>query len=225
MELGEKIRSARLEAGLSQRQLCGEEITRNMLSLIENGSAKPSMKTLRYLAGRLDKSLSWFLEEDAEENTSRLENVTLLEKARRALDQGRDLYAGELLEKVTDPAPEIQRGKLLLAARIPGADLQEVCSQLPSLDPELMVRARAALEAGDFIRCGHLLMAMEDQESPAWQLQLGTLLFLQREYSRAIQPLELALNNFPEEAAEKLEICFRELKDFEKAYFYACMRR
>ena len=27
MELGEKLRSARLEAGLSQRQLCGEEIT------------------------------------------------------------------------------------------------------------------------------------------------------------------------------------------------------
>ena len=46
MELGEKIRQARLDAGMSQRQLCGDEITRNMLSLIENGSAKPSMKTL-----------------------------------------------------------------------------------------------------------------------------------------------------------------------------------
>ena len=43
MELGEKILQARLEAGLSQRQLCGEEITRNMLSLIEHGNAKPSM--------------------------------------------------------------------------------------------------------------------------------------------------------------------------------------
>ena len=35
MELGEKLKQARLETGLSQRQLCGEEITRNMLSLIE----------------------------------------------------------------------------------------------------------------------------------------------------------------------------------------------
>jgi transcriptional regulator with XRE-family HTH domain len=68
MELGEKLRQARLEAGLSQRQLCGEEITRNMLSLIENGSAKPSMKTLQYLAARLGKAsaifwkkLPWFL--------------------------------------------------------------------------------------------------------------------------------------------------------------------
>ena len=53
MELGEKLKQARLDAGLSQRQLCGEEITRNMLSLIENGAAKPSMKTMQYLAARL----------------------------------------------------------------------------------------------------------------------------------------------------------------------------
>lgn len=44
MELGEKLRLARLEAGLSQRALCGDEITRNMLSRIENGAARPSMK-------------------------------------------------------------------------------------------------------------------------------------------------------------------------------------
>ena len=28
MTLGERLRQARLEAGLSQRQLCGEEVTR-----------------------------------------------------------------------------------------------------------------------------------------------------------------------------------------------------
>ena len=65
MELGEKLRLARQEAGLSQRVLCGNTITRNMLSQIENGSAKPSMDTLRYLAQRLGKSVSYFLEEDA----------------------------------------------------------------------------------------------------------------------------------------------------------------
>ena len=32
MSLGEKLRQARMESGLSQRQLCGDEITRNMLS-------------------------------------------------------------------------------------------------------------------------------------------------------------------------------------------------
>lgn len=65
MELGQKIKQARQEAGLSQRQLCGNAITRNMLSQIENGSARPSMATLQYLAGRLGKSVSFFLEEQA----------------------------------------------------------------------------------------------------------------------------------------------------------------
>ncbi len=65
MTLGQRIKQARLDMGLSQRQLCGEEITRNMLSQIENGSAKPSMTTLAYLARQLGKPVSYFLEEDA----------------------------------------------------------------------------------------------------------------------------------------------------------------
>ena len=47
MELGQRIRQARQEAGLSQRQLCGEEITRNMLSLIENAENDEEKERLR----------------------------------------------------------------------------------------------------------------------------------------------------------------------------------
>lgn len=54
MTLGEKIRALRLERGLSQKQLAGNCITRNMLSQIENDQAKPSMRTLEYLAQALD---------------------------------------------------------------------------------------------------------------------------------------------------------------------------
>ena len=55
MELGQRLKQARLQAGLSQRQLCGEEVTRNMLSQIENGTARPSMARLAYFAARLGK--------------------------------------------------------------------------------------------------------------------------------------------------------------------------
>ncbi|MBQ9929741.1 MAG: helix-turn-helix domain-containing protein [Oscillospiraceae bacterium] len=72
MELGQLLKQARLEAGLSQRQLCGGKITRNMLSQIENGSAKPSMDTLRYLADRLGKPISYFLADTASPNQARL---------------------------------------------------------------------------------------------------------------------------------------------------------
>lgn len=65
MNLGLKLKQARMEAGLSQRQLCGDVITRNMLSLIENGAASPSVETLRYLAARLEKPVGYFLDEDA----------------------------------------------------------------------------------------------------------------------------------------------------------------
>ena len=65
MELSARIKAARLEAGLSQRQLCGDVITRNMLSLIESGRARPSMDTLQHFSRVLGKPLSWFLEENA----------------------------------------------------------------------------------------------------------------------------------------------------------------
>ena len=62
MELGEKLRQERVKQGISQRQLCGDMITRNMLSMIENGSAAPSLDTLRYLSDKLGKPMGYFLE-------------------------------------------------------------------------------------------------------------------------------------------------------------------
>ncbi len=53
MKLGEKIRLARLNAGMTQSQLAGDFITRNMLSQIENGLAMPSLQTALYIADKL----------------------------------------------------------------------------------------------------------------------------------------------------------------------------
>ncbi len=78
MELGQRLRQARLEQGLSQRQLCGDVITRNMLSQIENGSARPSMDTLSYLAAQLGKPVSFFLEEDS----AAIPNLDVIQRAR-----------------------------------------------------------------------------------------------------------------------------------------------
>ena len=80
MDIGQRLKQARLEAGLSQRQLCGDVITRNMLSQIENGSARPSMDTLRYLSSRLGKPMGYFLEEDAVTSP----NQQVMEQARQA---------------------------------------------------------------------------------------------------------------------------------------------
>ena len=53
MTVGEKIKQARTERGMTQSELAGEVITRNMLSRIETGAAQPSLDTLFYIAGRL----------------------------------------------------------------------------------------------------------------------------------------------------------------------------
>ena len=110
MELGEKLKQARLEAGLSQRQLCGDEITRNMLSLIENGSAKPSMKTLHYLAGRLGKNISYFLEETAVLSP----NLEIMTSVRSLYDAGQYPEADRVLENYRSPDPVFDREKELL---------------------------------------------------------------------------------------------------------------
>jgi len=95
MALGELLRQARLEAGMSQRELCGETITRNMLSQIENGTARPSMDTLRYLASRLGKPVGYFLEEE----TVKPEDAAM-EKAREAYAEGNFSAALELVREL-----------------------------------------------------------------------------------------------------------------------------
>lgn len=108
MELGQRLRQARLEAGLSQRQLCGEEITRNMLSLIENGSASPSMDTLRYLAHKLGKPMGYFLEEQAVTSP----NQALMEGARLA--RGTEVL--DILKDYQAPDPVFDKERWLLEA-------------------------------------------------------------------------------------------------------------
>ena len=114
MELGEKLRLARLESGLSQRQLCGEEITRNMLSLIEHGSAKPSMKTLQYLSSRLGKSVSYFLEETAVVSP----NQGVMAAARQLFDAGKYSEANQALEDYRSPDEIYDREKEILCGSL-----------------------------------------------------------------------------------------------------------
>ena len=62
--IGKKIKEARISQKLTQSEVVGSFITRNMLSQIESGAALPSMKTLAYLASALNIPLSSLLEDD-----------------------------------------------------------------------------------------------------------------------------------------------------------------
>lgn len=266
MELGQRLKQARLELGLSQRQLCQDIITRNMLSQIENGSARPSMEVLRNLAARLGRPMSFFLEEDvvvssnqtvmetarqsfaqkeysAVRNTLEayrapdsvfdmerwlLEAMSCLALARQALEEGRRPYAVQLLQRCAQAGQktayysrELERERGTLLARIQ----PEQVENLPSMDEELCLRAKFAVEKGDASRGAQLLDAAEDKTSAVWNLLRGEAAFAMGQYREAAAYLHQAESAFPVETAAKLESCYRELEDFKLAYFYACKQK
>ncbi len=67
MNIGKRIRQLRLSKLMTQADLAGDQITRNMLCNIERGTALPSLPTAMYLAGRLGIPVGLLLAEEGGE--------------------------------------------------------------------------------------------------------------------------------------------------------------
>ena len=166
MELGQRIRQARQEAGLSQRQLCGEEITRNMLSLIENGTARPSMDTLRYFARRLGKPVSWFLSEAASPNEA------CIAEARNSYTEKEYSQTLEILDRFQLPDALLeQEYRLLMALAAMGMAEQAISQGKKVYAAQLLEKAwQAGAQTVYFTESLHrqwlLLMYKTGQEDP-----------------------------------------------------------
>jgi tetratricopeptide (TPR) repeat protein len=63
--LGERVRAARHELGLSQAQLAGEELTKGFISQVEAGLVRPSLRSLQIIASRLGRSLDYFIGDES----------------------------------------------------------------------------------------------------------------------------------------------------------------
>ena len=113
MTLGEKLRQLRQQRGLTQAEVAGEAITRNMLSLLEHDQAAASVKTLRYLSQRLGVPLSALLEEETREENR-------LEAARACYLAGDDEGCLAALDSVScKPPPKLAVSKHLHAGSSP----------------------------------------------------------------------------------------------------------
>lgn len=81
MTTGEKIKKLRTEKMMTQSELVGNHITRNMLSRIESDEANPSLGTLLYLASRLNVSPGYLLADEKEDKiyakSFAIENIKL----------------------------------------------------------------------------------------------------------------------------------------------------
>src|SRR5690349_17696324 len=59
--LGERLRQARRERGMSQEQLAKPEFTKSYVSAVERGKARPSLKALSLMARRLNLPMTELL--------------------------------------------------------------------------------------------------------------------------------------------------------------------
>ncbi|MCT8137806.1 helix-turn-helix transcriptional regulator [Anaerobacillus sp. CMMVII] len=87
--LGERIKKIRKQKKMTLEALAGKELTKGMLSLIENNKANPSMESLTYIAERLQVEVSDLLE------------VVSSEELRGVLETAEKLY-NTPIEKGTD---------------------------------------------------------------------------------------------------------------------------
>lgn len=88
VERGKRIKEARIAKKMTQSEVVGDFITRNMLSQIESGAATPSVKTLEYLAETLDIPIAELMPRGDEEPDG--------SDAFRRLLRAKELYAAGL---------------------------------------------------------------------------------------------------------------------------------
>ncbi|OLC11767.1 MAG: hypothetical protein AUH44_01545 [Chloroflexi bacterium 13_1_40CM_68_15] len=163
-KLGDRLREARLAAGISQAQLGAPYFTRAHVSAIELGKIRPAMRSLEHMARKLDKPASYFLD-DADAERARKEHELevgsiaglltfagapeALRRAERLLDAGdltvREssrlrLYAGSalnLLHRGNDAT-----GMLAVAQRLAGELRDEPLAR--AADYQLAIATRIA---------------------------------------------------------------------------------
>ena len=164
--LGTKIKAVRLQRNMTQTELCGTELTRNHLSLIESGKSLPSVKTICYIAERLDIPVGFLFSDDENEN-ARFANFFII-------DQIRTLYLNRDFQKV-----------ILLCETVPQNILSDEISYLYTMS--LYAYSFSFAERFDFSE------AMNMMKSAAKAQQ--SCMYLPKDFSKATEYYQLLFSN------------------------------
>lgn len=105
MTIGEKIKAARKEKGMTQSSLCAEKITRNMLSEIECGKATPSLDTLKHIATGLDVDVAYLLSDD--DSPLYYRKKTAIKRIKALLLEKKYKEAIEIISTLGEPDDEL----------------------------------------------------------------------------------------------------------------------
>jgi HTH-type transcriptional regulator, quorum sensing regulator NprR len=159
--LGQRIRKARHELGLSLAAVAGSDFSRAFLNQVELGRAQPSTQTLRVIAQRLQRPIEYFLE-DPGDSTAALELA--LAEAEIGMHQGDAARAESLMTRILArpvPAELRTRAQLTLAtAQLRQGRPQEA---LPVLEEAIAAAERAGwhqllVELYDRLGSAHYLL-------------------------------------------------------------------
>jgi tetratricopeptide (TPR) repeat protein len=176
-QIGERIRKARIDAGLSQAQLGTPHFTRAYVSAIELGKVRPAMKSLEFMADKLGKPTSYFME-DEEAERRRREHAAAVARSSQLVSEGKASEAIELLDSLLKRA----------ATPFERALLQRSLGRAYTQDHKASDAVAALSEALRFFK------AVDDTEQIArTRSQLGAALLEMRTYAEAQQELESAL--------------------------------
>lgn len=95
--IGERIRKIRKQKKLTLEALAGKELTKGMLSLIENNKAKPSMESLSYIAEQLGVEMAELLGE-----ISSTEIRDVLEQAEKLYNMNSEKRDEKIFKEIID---------------------------------------------------------------------------------------------------------------------------
>ncbi len=110
--LGDRIKTIRKEQKLTQAELAYPEMTKSMLSQIENGLAMPSMKNLQYIARKLNKSVSYILEDTQNDAEKKKKNNGCISKVIMKLQMIDDLIKDGMFKEALSSLDNLQSGIL-----------------------------------------------------------------------------------------------------------------
>ncbi|TMC54267.1 MAG: helix-turn-helix transcriptional regulator [Chloroflexi bacterium] len=62
----ERVREARIQAGLSLAQVAGDDVSRTFIHFVERGTSRPSRKVLALIARRTGRPITYFMAENSQ---------------------------------------------------------------------------------------------------------------------------------------------------------------
>jgi len=93
----ERVKEARLEAGLSLAEVAGDDVSRTFIHFVEHGRSRPSQAVLALIARRTHKPISYFMMEPV---TDALQSSDLAADLTRVGERVRKFAARNRLTKV-----------------------------------------------------------------------------------------------------------------------------